>query len=265
MRRFTQRDPIGIEGGINLYAYVDSSPINLTDPLGLLPKDPQPGRGSQSSYHSGCLSRAPTTQDATLVDAGEHDGIDFSEGAVKVADVFACTIFDQDYTQTLKAPPDPREGNLQFELSRSLPNDLATLAPLPVKTLGALGKLLGVIGVEAKVAESAAAKEAGVVANGIRGRASEVRVLNELGLTKNTTAVSTAEGRSIPEALTKSLSVEVKDAAHVNLTRQLRIQTEGARASGRESVLIKGENTCVSGACSRAFDTIIRRLDLGPR
>jgi propanediol dehydratase small subunit len=110
-----------------------------------------------------------------------------------------------------------------------------------------------------------AAKEAGVVANGIRGRASEARVLNELGLTKNTTAVSTAEGRSIPDALTKSLSVEVKDAANVSLTRQLRIQTEAARASGRESVLITGENTCVSGACSRAFDTIIRRPDLGPR
>lgn len=84
------------------------------------------------------------------------------------------------------------------------------------------------------------------------------------GLTKNSTAVSTAEGRSIPDALTKSLSVEVKDAANVNLTRQLKIQTEAARASGRESVLVTGEKTCVSGACSRAFDTIIRRSDLGP-
>ncbi|WP_423600604.1 polymorphic toxin-type HINT domain-containing protein [Roseateles sp. MS654] len=110
-----------------------------------------------------------------------------------------------------------------------------------------------------------AAKEAGVIANGIRGRASEARVLQELGLTKNTTAVSTAEGRSIPDALTKSLSVEVKDVANASLTRQLRIQTEAARAVGRESVLITGENTCVSGACSRAFDTIIRRSDLGPR
>ncbi len=110
-----------------------------------------------------------------------------------------------------------------------------------------------------------AAKEGGIVANGIRGRASEARVLNELGLAKNTTAVSTAEGRSIPDALTRSLSVEVKDTANVSLTRQLRIQTEAARASGRESVLITGENTCVSGACSRAFDTIIRRPDLGPR
>ena len=32
--RFTQRDPIGFEGGLNLYAYVGNSPINLNDPSG---------------------------------------------------------------------------------------------------------------------------------------------------------------------------------------------------------------------------------------
>jgi RHS repeat-associated protein len=114
-------------------------------------------------------------------------------------------------------------------------------------------------------AATAAANEARVIANGIRGRASEAQVLSELGLAKNTTSVSTAEGRSIPDALNRALSVEVKDAASVSLTKQLRIQTEAARASGRESVLITGEKTCVSGPCSRAFDTTIRRPDLGPQ
>jgi RHS repeat-associated protein len=33
--RFMSRDPIGEEGGTNLYGYVDNDPVNLVDPLGL--------------------------------------------------------------------------------------------------------------------------------------------------------------------------------------------------------------------------------------
>jgi RHS repeat-associated protein len=34
--RFAQTDPIGMQGGINLYAYVLNDPVNLSDPSGLL-------------------------------------------------------------------------------------------------------------------------------------------------------------------------------------------------------------------------------------
>ena len=33
--RFLQVDPIGTDGGLNLYAYVRNDPVNLLDPIGL--------------------------------------------------------------------------------------------------------------------------------------------------------------------------------------------------------------------------------------
>lgn len=37
--RFTQEDPIGLAGGMNLYGFAGGDPINFSDPFGLCPKD----------------------------------------------------------------------------------------------------------------------------------------------------------------------------------------------------------------------------------
>ena len=98
-----------------------------------------------------------------------------------------------------------------------------------------------------------------------RGRASEARVLDDLGLPKNNKKVTTGEGNSIPDALTDRQSIEIKDTICVSCTKQVRIQTDAARKAGRESVLITGTGTRVSGPANRAFDRVIRRDDLGPQ
>ena len=36
--RFIKEDPVGLAGGINVYAYVDDDPVDRTDPMGLCPK-----------------------------------------------------------------------------------------------------------------------------------------------------------------------------------------------------------------------------------
>jgi RHS repeat-associated protein len=113
--------------------------------------------------------------------------------------------------------------------------------------------------------EAGRAAEHLIEANRARGVESEARVLKQLGEAKNTGKVHGCEGCSIPDYQNATTIGEIKDAARVDNTRQLRIQRDAAVASGRQHVVQAGTNAKVSRKVEEAGTVVKRREDLGPR
>jgi RHS repeat-associated protein len=233
LQRWITRDPLGEAGGVILYGFVENDPVDDVDPTGERPQRPVIYRNALPELFLPLSGPLPP-----VVTVGPGPPISQGSG---VADGPSRPFRNPSTRDGLMLGSDSLGGPLaerQADFNATL---IQPFLPLPCVN-------------GATAAENAMA----------RGIASEARVLQDMGLAKNTAGVTTAEGRAVPDALTKTLSVEVKDTASVSLTRQLRIETGAAADAGRQSVLVTGRNTTVSGPAKEAFDQIIRRTDLGP-
>ena len=97
-----------------------------------------------------------------------------------------------------------------------------------------------------------------------RGRESETRILKKYNLKKNNEKKSAREGNSVPDSITSSSFIEIKDTKTASNTKQMRIQREAAQKEGKEHVVITGKYTKVSKALA-SQSTIIRDASIGPQ
>lgn len=86
MGRFTQEDPIGLAGGLNLYGFAGGDPVNHSDPFGLCPpQDTNDGPECKKVVALGVtaswvIGKGPSMSAGVILSSGEGPGVFLSKG-----------------------------------------------------------------------------------------------------------------------------------------------------------------------------------------
>jgi RHS repeat-associated protein len=216
---------------LNQYSYVRNIPTSKVDTDGHCP--------------DGCPNPADAPKTLAALDQQNQANADFGAGVLKGLVNLSTSAMNAFITMgESTSGPIP-----QFQPS----NDTQAAGMIAGTVVGVATSA----GTEAPVAST-------IEQNAAKGAASESRVLNSIGETKNTQAVTASEGKSIPDFQNSKVVGEIKDTKTVSNTRQLRIQKEAAQESGRDHNLITGTKTHVTDNAAQGTE-VIRRDDLGPK
>ena len=233
MARWTTPDPLAEKYyGISPYAFCNNNPVNFVDPDGRFPDI----IWDVASIGMGVRNLVQNLQSGNVRDAVE-DGVGI------VIDVFAAAV---------------------------------PFVPGGVGVVRAGAKAVNAIDNAADAARVARnaddindiAKNTERVSATARGRMNEERVLNDLGLNKNTKTVQgktkTGEVRNtIPDAITSDTIYEIKDVKTLSNTKQIQAQIEYAKRNGLFYKIIIGADTHISRNIPEEY--IIRLKYIGPQ
>jgi len=229
--KFINRDPIGYQGGANLYGFCEGNPINWSDPSGL---------------------------DRDWLD----NTADFTHGA---GGIISCGLTDWiDHKLGV-------DGGIDKHSKAFHAGQITGVGYNVVSTVvGGVGVVNGIRAYRAaRTVVAATPIVAQVVTNGIRGRAFEAAAIQALGATKNTatltgTTLAGVAKTTIPDVVQAGQITEIKDVIQLSYSAQLQSQISIATARGIPYNLIVGLNTGVSGPllnAVRATGGGIRRFD----
>jgi len=122
--RFISEDPIGFEGGINLYAYCNSNPVNFVDPLGLCRRS---GWTNFALPFIGCAITGLIADDATVIGIADDALI-----PVLVAAGVGVAIIQATRGPSPEPYPGANKGKYINELQRQIPTPASPQSnPLP--------------------------------------------------------------------------------------------------------------------------------------